>query len=244
MEVKVFIENCREASGEACSLPVVFWYSNTPVSGNLKKINGCFFKEFGKLKDGESISLSNERVGCMGGKLYTGFAGMNERMPKFVSLKEKYKRTPEMVVDFVRKMEVPLADEKYLNIAPVDKIESFDPIVGILFFATPDMLVGLTGWAFYDNNADNAVTTKFGSGCSAIFTETVVENNKNGRRTFLGCFDPSVRRYMQPDILSFVIPMSRFKEMYYTMRESCLFDTPAWTRVRARINSEPTFMEV
>lgn len=163
---------------------------------------------------------------------------MNERMPTFVSLKEKYKRTPEMVVDFVEKMEVPLAKEKYLNIAPIDKIESFDPIVGILFFATPDMLGGLTGWAFYDNNSDDAVTSKFGSGCSAIFTEAVVENNKNGKRTFLGCFDPSVRRFLEPETLSFTIPMSRFKEMYHTMRESCLFDTPAWRRVRARINAE------
>ena len=29
----------------------------------------------------------------------------------------------------------------------------------------------------------------------------------------------------EPDILSFMIPMSRFKEMYDTMRSSCLFDT-------------------
>lgn len=71
-----------------------------------------------------------------------------------------------------------------------------------------------------------------------IFTEIIVENSKNGRRTFLGFFDPSVRRYIEPDILSFAIPMSRFKEMYYTMRKSCLFDTPAWNRIRNRINVE------
>ncbi len=32
--------------------------------------------------------------------------------------------------------------------------------------------------------------------------------------------------------------MSHFKEMYYTMRESCLFHTPAWSKVRNRINNE------
>lgn len=238
MEVKTFIENIKEAFGIAGRLPVAFWYSNTPVADNIEKINGCFFKEFEKLKNGESICLSNEKVGCMGGKFYAGLAEMNEKMPNFVSLREKYKKTPEMVVDFVQNMEVPLMDDKFLNISPIDQIDSFDNILGIIFFATPDILSGLTSWAFFDNNSDDAVTTKFGSGCSAIFTETVVENSKNGRRTFLGLFDPSVRRYIEPNILGFAIPMSRFKEMYYTMRESCLFDTPAWNRVRNRINSD------
>ena len=29
--------------------------------------------------------------------------------------------------------------------------------------------------------------------------------------------------------------MSRFKEMYHTMRESCLFDTHAWGKIKERI---------
>jgi len=237
MEVNIFIENIKEAFGEAGELPVAFWHSDTPVSEHTEKINGCFFKEFEKLKEGESICLSNERIGCMGGKFYTGFTEMGERIPNFVSLKEKYKKTPEMVLDFVQKMGVPLVDEKFLNISPIDQIESFDNIVGILFFATPDQLSGLASWAFFDNNSDDAVTTKFGSGCSSIFTEVAVENSKNGRRTFIGLFDPSVRRHIQSNILSFAIPMSRFKEMYYTMRECCLFDTPAWGKIRDRMRS-------
>lgn len=238
MEVNTFIENFREAFGASAELPVAFWYSNTPVCENTEKINGCFFKEFEKLRGGEPICLSNERIGCMGGKFYTGFNEMHERIPNFVSLKEKYKKTPEMVLDFIEKLGVPLVDEQYLNISPVDKMHSFEDVLGIIFFATPDMLSGLAGWAFFDNNSDDAVTTKFGSGCSSVFTETVVENNKNGRRTFLGFFDPSVRRYIEPEILSFAIPMSRFKEMYYTMRECCLFDTPAWSKIRSRISPE------
>ena len=34
---------------------------------------------------------------------------------------------------------------------------------------------------------------------------------------------------------SFTIPMSRFKEMYHTMRESCLFNTHAWGKIKERI---------
>ncbi len=236
MEVKVFIHNFREAFGATVDLPFVFWYSDIPISEDIEKINGCFFKSFDKLKEGEQISLSTERIGCMGGKFYTGFSEMHERIPNFVSLKEKYKKTPEMVIDFIQRMKVPSTDKIYLNISPIDKIDSFDNILGIIFFAAPDVLSGLASWTFFDNNADDAIVTKFGSGCSSIFTDTVVENSNNGRRTFLGLFVPSVRRYIEPDILSFAIPMSRFKEMYFTMRESCLFDTPAWSKVRNRIN--------
>lgn len=44
MEVDVFINNYREAFGNAAELPIVFWYTDVQVA-NTEKINGCFFKE-------------------------------------------------------------------------------------------------------------------------------------------------------------------------------------------------------
>lgn len=238
MKVNRFIENFKEAFSEAAELPFAFWYSDTPIGKVEQKINGCFFKEFEKLRGGQAISLHQDCIGCMGGKFYTGFTPMNDRIPNFVSLKEKYKKTPEMVCDFVQEMNVPLTDKQFLNISPLNQLDSFEQILGIIFFATPDVLSGLSSWAFFDNNSDDAVTAKFGSGCSSIFTEVAVENSRNGRRTFLGLFDPSVRRHLEAETLSFAIPMSRFREMYHTMRESCLFDTPAWQKIRNRIIEE------
>ena len=84
----------------------------------------------------------------------------------------------------------------------------------------------------------DAITAKFGSGCSSIFSEATLENSKNGKRTFIGLFDPSVRRYIHENILSFTIPMSRFREMYYTIQDSCLSNTPAWGKIRERICRE------
>ncbi len=237
MERDVFIRNFREAFGDNAELPVGFWYSDQPV-GRTEKINGCFFKSLTALLEGEPVSLSGEAVGCMGGRLYTGFGSMHERIPEFVSLKERYKKTPEMVKEFIDKLNVPLAEKTYLNLARIDRLEGFDQLEGVVFFATPDVLSGLTTWAFFDNNSDDAVTARFGSGCSAIFSETVVENRKNGRRTFLGLFDPSARPFVEPDVLSFAIPLSRFREMYHTMRACCLFDTRAWSKIRERIEGE------
>lgn len=235
MEIQMFINNYREAFGEKAELPIVFWYSDDNI-GNTEKIGGCFFKGLKEVREGKVISLNEEVIGCGGGKFYSGFTDMPEHVPVFVSQKEKYKKTPEMVCEFIEELGVPQAPQKYLHFARIDRVESFDGLEGVLFLATPDILSGLTTWTWFDNNAADAVTTAFGSGCCAVVTQTVIENRKNGRRTFLGFFDPSVRPWFEADKLSFTIPMSRFKEMYDTMRLSCLFDTHAWGKIRARIN--------
>ena len=235
MEVSVFIHHFREAFGDAVELPVVFWYSDVPVA-DTEKINGCFFQGLKAVRQGTPVSLSVNTIGCGGGKFYTGFTDMPEHVPNFVSVKEKYMRTPEMVLEFIDNLRVCRTNSKFLHFARIDKIEDFNNIEGILFLATPDVLSGLATWTFYDNNSDDAVVSMFGSGCSAVITQAVNENKKNGRRTFIGLFDPSVRPFVDENTLSFVIPMSRLKEMYDTIRESCLFDTHAWNKVRERIN--------
>lgn len=235
MDILTFIRNYEEAFGKSAELPIVFWYSDT-LEGISEKTNGCFFKSMKIVREGMTISLDVETIGCGGGKFYTGFTDMPERVPNFVSLKEKYKQTPEMVTEFIKQIGVPKAEHRYLHFARIDRIDSLENKEGILFLPTSDILSGLTTWAFFDNNSDDCVVATFGSGCCSIVTQAVLENQKGGRRTFLGLFDPSVRPYFEPDRLSYTIPMSRFKEMYETMQNSCLFDTHAWGKIRERIN--------
>ena len=231
MDIQTFIQNFKEAFGEKAELPLVFWYSDEQ-KGETEKINGCFFKGMKTARDGGIISLNAENIG----KFYTGFTEMPEHVPTFVSLKEKYKQTPEMVIDFIQQIRVPRTEKKYLHFARIDKVESLEEMEGVVFLANPDMLSGLTTWAFYDNNAEDCVVSTFGSGCSAVVTQATIENRKGGKRTFLGFFDPSVRPHFEADKLSYTIPMSRFKEMYETMRKSCLFDTHAWGKIKERMN--------
>jgi hypothetical protein len=235
MQIKQLISDLREAFGETVELPIAFWYSDEPVA-ETPKIEGCFFKGMRAVRDGGAISLNADNIGCGGGKFYTGFAPMGEHIPNFVSLKEKYKQTPEMVVDFIAHSEVARATKKFLNFTRIDALESLDGIEGITFFASPDTLSGLTAWAWFDNNADDAVTTRFGSGCSTVVSDAVRENRRGGKRTFIGCFDISVRPHLAPDELSFTIPTSRLREMLLTLRQSSLFGTPAWQKLRGRIN--------
>ena len=105
-------------------------------------------------------------------------------MPGFVSLKEKYKKTPDMVVDFIQELQVPKAEKAYLHFARIDKIGSFDKVEGILFLATPDMLAGLTTWAFFDSNATDAVSAPFGSGCCSVVTQAILETRNTANEPF------------------------------------------------------------
>lgn len=235
MEIKTFISRYHGAFGEKAPLPLLFGYSNDRIA-RTEKIGGCMFKALQLARNGQPVNLNAEVIGCPGGKFYTGFSELPEHVPGFVSAKEKYKQTPEMVVDFVRALEIKQVEKEYLHFIRVDQADSFDDMEGMLFFATPDVLSGLCAWAFYDNNAADTVTCMFGSGCASAITYAVQENRKNGNRTFLGLFDPSVRPYVGENELSFVIPHSRFRQMYQTMPECCLFGTHAWSKVKERIN--------
>jgi hypothetical protein len=234
MDIKEFLLNYRQAFGSKASLPLLFGYSDKPIA-NTEKIGGCFFKGLQAARDGQPVSLSADVIGCGGGKLYTGFSDIPERVPGFVSLKEKYKKTPEMVVDYVNGLGMNRAEKPYLNFIRIDKAESFEGIEGIFFYATPDMLSGLCGWAFFDINEPDAVVSRFGSGCSTVVSMTVVENARQGHRCFIGLLDPSVRPWVGKDELSFTIPFSRFTQMMETMKDCFLFDSHAWQKMKARL---------
>ena len=140
-----------------------------------------------------------------------------------------------MVLEGIKKIDVQRATKQYIHFARIDRLTSFEDVEGLLFLATPDILSGLVTWAFFDNNSPEAISTPFGSGCSATITQAVNENRRGGHRAFLGFFDPSTRPYVESNVLSFTIPMSRFKEMCETMR-MCSLDTHAWGKIKARID--------
>ena len=91
MDVQQFRRDFEEAFGQKAALPLLFGYSDEPVA-ETEKIHGCFFKGLQAAREGVPMSLSAAVISCGGGKLYTGFADMPERVPNFVSLTEKYKQ--------------------------------------------------------------------------------------------------------------------------------------------------------
>lgn len=147
MDIHTFMTNYREAFGERAELPIAFWYSDKQES-ETDKIGGCFFKGLQQVREGKTISLNSDVIGCGGGKFYTGFTEMPIHVPNFVSLKEKYKKTPEMVINYIEQLQVQRTEKAYLHFARIDKITSFDHLEGLLFLATPDIFVGTCHMGF------------------------------------------------------------------------------------------------
>lgn len=233
-----FIINYREAFGKEAQLPLALWYSDQPVNA-IEKVGGCMFRIFNEVLRGNDVSYSVETIGCGGGKLYTGFAPMNDYIPGFVSRKEHYKDSPDAVKEYINRLDIQPASGKYLNFARIDHLEDFGMAEGLLFFATPDQLSGLCSWAFYDNHEADAVSLPFGSGCSSTVTNIVNENRRGGQRCFIGLLDPSCRPYFDANVLSFGIPMSRLCTMLETMDKCCLLtNTVGWNRVKERLTND------
>ena len=236
MDIEGFIAKYREAFGEDVPLPVAFGYSDKAAT-EVRKIPRCMVGAIRKVCDGEPLTLSAGNVLCGGGGLYTAFAPMPDRVPVFVSETEHYKQSKEQVEEYIARLDIRLSEKPYLNFVRMDHIDNLDEVEGILFFATPDVLSGLCSWAFYDNNDDDAVCTRFASGCCSIVAFAVKENAEGGRRCFIGMLDPSARPLVPKDELTFTIPAGRFKEMMNTMERSALFQK-AYSIVRKRINGE------
>ncbi len=237
MDAKEFASAYGEAFGPAAGLPLLFWYSDGPVRA-VPKVEGCFFKALAEAREGSAVSLNAANIGCGGGKFYTGFAPMPPFVPAFVSQKEHYKQTPEMVLEFIGRLGVPEASGAWLNFARIDTpqaAEAFGTADGALFFATPDILSGLVSWAVYDNNADDAVCVPFGSGCSAVVTQAVREAGADAasswRCSTLRCVRGSTPRSWGS---------SRRCRVCARCAARCvqvvLFGTHAWNKVRVRIN--------
>ena len=84
--------------------------SGTPINRKAKQT---------KLAVASSRACNSDVIGCGGGKFYTGFTEMPIHVPNFVSLKEKYKKTPEMVTDFIKQIQVPRTEKAYLHFARI-----------------------------------------------------------------------------------------------------------------------------
>ena len=234
MTVKGFIEKYRQAFGEKAPLPIAFGYSDTPVS-EIRSVPKCLVGSISNVRHGNSLTLSAENVICGGGGLYTAFTEMPERVPIFVSEVEHYKKTKEMVVDYVRGLNIELTQKPYLNFVRIDNLKEWSDAEALLFFATPDILAGLCSWAFYDNNSADAVVTQFSSGCASIVTRAISANKSDGRSCFIGMLDPSARPLIPENELTFTIPMCRLMEMLETMDDSSLYQK-AFSALRRRIN--------
>lgn len=238
-----FIEGWKKYFGKA-ELPITFYYTLSDTAAEwADKPKGwsCIICELARVRKGRSVMYNAERIKCGGGKRYLGYTDtMRPGFEYFLSCGnesmegERYLRSPELVREFMKYQKK--LDIKGMNLVfkRWDKLEETDEPDVVIFFATPDVLAGLFTLANFDQSEPNGTYTPFGSGCSTIIHYPYLETVTERHRAVIGMFDPSARKCLSDNEISFAVPMVRFEKMINYMEESFLI-TDTWSTVRKRL---------
>jgi len=234
---------------DGAELPIAFYYADDPGRADRGKPpagHRCIFADLSKVREGLSLCLAAESIGCFGGKRYAGFS--TAAMPNFEYLLscgipgkmegERYKKTPELVNEWVEQVPILEAPARFIVFKRWDLLEESDEPEVIIFFARPDVLSGLFTLANFDMAEPNGVFAPFGAGCASTIQYPYLERESDSPRAVLGLFDVSARPFVADDLLTFSVPMKRFERMVDNMEESFLI-TESWRRVQRRIAEAP-----
>jgi len=227
-------------------LPITAYFSETENGVEKaipKKGWSCLICELAKVRKGQSVYFSEEALKCGGARRYLGYAPkMRENFEYFLSCGipgemdgEKYKQTPEIVLETQKILTILPSENKYTIFKRWDLLEESDNPDVVIFFATPDVLSGLFTLAIFDTiKPDAGVFTPFGPGCGSIIHYPYLEKEKEIPRAVIGMFDPSARPCVPKEVLTFSVAMNRFEKMINYMEESFLI-TDTWKEVKERI---------
>ena len=226
-------------------LPICYFYTDQVREEDLKEtvnLDRCLIGNLQRVQDGVSFVYDAQTPGCSGGKRYSGFS--NKLRPNFEYFLscgipgelegERYKKSPQLVKDYLKNHPPFEAPGKYLVFKRLDRLMEEEKPFAVIFFAAPDVLSGLFALANYDRADPYGVVTPMGSGCASIINYPYQELQSENPRCILGMFDVSARPCVPGDKLTFTIPMQRFEQMVLNMDESFLI-TKSWDLVRKRL---------
>jgi uncharacterized protein (DUF169 family) len=242
--VEEFLLKWREYFGDA-DLPLAFYYDDSPQNAEYAGIPGnhrCVICELAKVRRGASLYFDINSVGCGGGRRYFGFTKeLRANFKYFLSCGlegeiegERYKKTPELVVEHLKQQKIFTAPAKNIVFKRIDKLDEKDEPLVVIFFAKPDTLAGLFTLANFDQAERNGVVAPFGSGCSSIVQDPYQELIAGSDRAVLGMFDVSARPCVPADVLTLSVNWPKFEGMVGNMDESFLI-TESWKKVKKRI---------
>ena len=226
-------------------LPITFYYTDSPADIEIVQSSvkwNCIICQLQKVRSGESMAFSAESVKCGGARRYLGFDdSIRPNFEYFLSCGienkmegERYIRTPELVLDLMKKQKKLNIPGKYIVFKRWDKLNERDNPEVAIFFATPDILSGLFTLANYDQSEPDSTITPFAAGCGSLVYFPYSEKDNLRPRAVIGMFDVSARPCVQEGVLSFSVPTLKFMKMISYMDE-CFLITDSWKKVQKRI---------
>ncbi len=160
-------------------LPIGCYYTDeVRAEDRLESANEqrCMIGNLNRVREGATYVYDAKTSGCPGGKRYSGF--VTELRPDFEYFLsygipgkmegERYKKSPELVREFLASNPAFEAQGQYLVFKRWDRFAMDEQPLAAVFFATPDVLSGLFTLANYDLAAEPGVVAPMGAGCATI----------------------------------------------------------------------------
>ena len=124
---------------------------------------------------------------------------------------------------------------EYIVFKPFDLLEENEKPEVVVFLVNADQLSGLVTLANYDRPSQDNVRMEFGAGCAQSILYAMQEQASGRGKCTIGLTDPSARKVIPKDLLSFSIPFNRFVEMEGHVEESFL-TKETWEVISRRLD--------
>ena len=193
--------------------------------------------------------VSTEEYGCLGGVFYCSMMKPNLRfIEHYVTTGfkgtpvhgERYLPSPESMRKFLDKVDPRKAPAKYCIFKPLSQFTDGQPPEFVIFFARPEVLTGLFTQTTFTTGEVDCVATPFGAGCTNILAWPLYYKEKGMEKAVLGGFDPSARKFLKTDELTFTVPLSLYQKMLKALPESMFNIEGAWSSVRKKVDRSAT----
>lgn len=191
----------------------------------VQKGGACVVAFLNAAAQGKTITFCESSEICRGGKVGLGFCKLPDAMQYFLSTGnaaiegEFYKKSPKLAKAYIDGLPE-ITSSPYITFKPYDFLEETEIPKAILFLVNADQLSGLVTLANFDRAKQNHVQISFGAGCSQSILYALNEQEIGGDTCMIGLTDPSARKVIDKNILSFSIPYHRFLEMEQNVSDS------------------------
>ncbi len=143
---------------------------------------------------------------------------------------------PEAMNKFMLKVNPRVAPAKYCVFKPLSLFTDGDEPEFIIFFARPEILTGLFTQAVFTTGDMECVVSPFGAGCTNMLSWPLYYKEKGLEKAVIGGMDPSARKFMKTDELTFTVPLSLYGKMLDCLPESMFNHETDWQNVRKKVD--------
>ncbi|RJR45808.1 MAG: hypothetical protein C4567_02815 [Deltaproteobacteria bacterium] len=203
----------------------------------------CVIGHLWKARKKETAAYFDQaRFGCLGAAFFLGYLKPQlETIVHYVSTGipnilegECYLESPAVTRLFYETLDPRPAPAPFCVFKPLSQFAPDETPEVVIFFARAESISGLNQLATYVTNDFEAVQSPFGAGCANVLTWPLKYLERGQLKAVLGGWDPSDRKFLKPDEITFAVPQEMFRRMTTRWQESFL-TKQAWASVRKKI---------